>query len=77
MARVRDILTRELDQDRRENGCLLNQLARRYEDRETEAAGSSPLPDIAALDGAAFQQAAQRYLDTQNYVKVSLLPAGQ
>ena len=59
MARVRDILTRELDQDRRENGYLRNQLARRYEDRETEAAGSSPLPDIAAHAGAAIQQAAQ------------------
>jgi hypothetical protein len=59
MAAVRDILTQELDQDRQENGYLPNQLALRYEDREAEAAGSSPLPDTAALAGAAIQQAAQ------------------
>jgi zinc protease len=77
MVRIRDILARELDQDRQGNGYLLNQLARRYEDREAEAAGANPLTEIAALDGAAIQRAAQQYLDTQNYVKVSLLPAGQ
>ena len=49
-----------MDQDNsQENGYLLNQIARRYEDRETEAARSAPVADIAALDGAAIQQAAQ------------------
>jgi zinc protease len=77
MARVRDILSRELEQDGQENSYLLTQLARRYEDREAEAAGRSPLPEIAALDGGAVQLAAQQYLDTGNYVKVSLLPGAR
>lgn len=77
MARVRDILVREFDQDSEENGYLLNQLARRYEDREGDAAGTSPLSTIASLDGDAVQRAAQQYLDTGNYVKVSLLPGAK
>jgi hypothetical protein len=77
MARVRDILAREQEQDRQENRYLLNQLARRYEDREAEAVGADPLATIAALDGATIQRASQQYLDTQNYVKVSLLPEAQ
>jgi len=74
MSRVREALLRQLEQDREENGYLLNQLVRRYEDREADAAGRSPLPQIAALDGEAVQLAAQQYLDTGNYVKVTLLP---
>jgi predicted Zn-dependent peptidase len=36
------------------------------------------LPDrIAALTGSAVRQAAQTYLDTSNYVKVTLMPAGK
>jgi len=74
VARVKDILMRELDEDSQENGYLLNQLARRYEDREPESAGVGPTRDIAALTGYAIQLAAQTYLDKQNYVKVVLLP---
>jgi predicted Zn-dependent peptidase len=33
------------------------------------------MPDrIAALTGSMIQQAAQEYLNTQNYVKVTLMP---
>ena len=74
VARVREALSRELEEDSQENGYLLNQLVRRYEDREPESAGVSPARDIAALSGYAIQLAAQTYLDTQNYVKVTLLP---
>jgi zinc protease len=74
VARVRDILLRELEEDSQENGYLLNQLVRRYEDREPEAVGVSPARDIATLSGYAIQLAAQTYLDSQNYVKVTLLP---
>jgi len=74
MGRVREALVRQLEQDTEENGYLLNQLVRRYEDREADAAGRSPLPEIAALDGEAIQTAARQFLDTGNYVKVTLLP---
>jgi zinc protease len=77
MDRVRDILVRQLDEDRQENGYLLNQLSRAYEDREAEAVGANPLKEIAALDGDAIQLAARRYLDTGNYVKVALLPGAK
>ena len=41
-------------------------------------AAATSLPDrIAALTGAAIQQAAQTYLNTNNYVKVTLMPAGK
>ena len=32
---------------------------------------------IAALTGDAIQQAAQTYLDTRNYVKITLVPEKQ
>jgi predicted Zn-dependent peptidase len=32
---------------------------------------------IAALTGAEIQKVAQTYLDTQSYVKVTLMPAGK
>ena len=55
---------------------MLNQIARRYEDGDPEGVGNVfNLPDqIAALTGAAIQQAAQTYLNTENYVKVTLMP---
>lgn len=74
MARVREVLVREFEKDSEENGYLLNQLVRRYEDGEADAAGTSPLPAIAALDGRAIQRAAEQYLDSANYVKVVRLP---
>lgn len=74
VSRVRDILVKELEDDSQENRWVLNQLARRYEDREVDLVGSNPLREIAALNGYAIQIAAQTYLDTQNYVKVVLLP---
>jgi len=77
MTRVRDVLARELEKDSEDNGYLLNQLARRYEDRDGDAAGASQLPQIAALTGDAIQSAAERYLDTGNYVKVTLLPGSK
>ena len=74
VARVREILLRELDENSQENGYLLNQLARRYEDGEADAAGVTPVQEIAALSGMSIQRAAQICLDTENYVKVTLVP---
>jgi hypothetical protein len=33
-----------------------------------------PAQQISELSGAAIQQAARRYLDTDNYVRVTLIP---
>jgi zinc protease len=74
MARIRQGLLREYELDSQENSYFLNDIARRYADGDV--AGASSLPDqIAALTGPAIQQAAQAYLNTSNYVKVTLMPA--
>jgi zinc protease len=74
MTRIREALLRDYELDSQDNGYFLNELARRYADGDVAGAGN--LPDqIAALNGAAIQQAAQTYLNTSNYVKVTLMPA--
>jgi zinc protease len=74
LARIRQGLLREYELDSQDNGYFLNEIARRYADGDPVGAG--PLPDqIAALTGPAIQQAAQTYLNTSNYVKVTLMPA--
>jgi zinc protease len=74
IGRIRQGLLREYELDSQENGYFLNDIARRYADGDVAAA--SNLPDqIAALTGPAIQQAAQTYLNTSNYVKVTLTPA--
>lgn len=79
MARVREVLTRQLDENTQDNGYLLSQIARRYEDGEVASlAGSNGQPaEIAALSGAAVRQAAMKYFNTENYVKVTLMPEGK
>ncbi|HEV8397489.1 MAG TPA: insulinase family protein [Vicinamibacterales bacterium] len=74
--RIRAALLRDFDQDSQDNGYLLNQIVRRYEDGDAaHVAAVFDLPDqIATLTGEAIQQAARTYLDTANYVKVTLLP---
>jgi zinc protease len=74
MGRIRQGLLREYELDSQDNGYFLNEIARRYADGD--AAGGASLPDqIGALTGPAIQQAAQTYLNTSNYVKVTLMPA--
>ena len=74
---MRDALLREFESNSQDNGYLLNQISRRYEDGDAaNVAAVEKLPDrIAALTGNAVQQAAQSYLNTDNYVKVTLMPA--
>ncbi len=76
VARIRDALTRDFERNSDDNGYLLNQITRRYEDGEGESiAAALDVPaQIAALTGEAIQQAAQTYLNTGNYVKVILSP---
>jgi zinc protease len=74
--RLRALLLRDFEQDSQDNGYLLNQIARRYEDNDAAHVGAVlDMPDqIAALTGEAVQEAAKTYLDTSNYIKVTLMP---
>jgi zinc protease len=76
MAAIRSSLTRDFERDSQDNGYLLNQIARHYEDGEGEtAAAIEDLPArIAALTSATVERAVQTYLGTANYVKVTLMP---
>jgi zinc protease len=79
VGRLRDVLLRELDKSSLDNGYLLNQLVRRYEDGGTMTAApvSEQRAAIARLSGDAVQQAAAKYLDPSSYVQVTLMPEGK
>jgi zinc protease len=76
MVLIRESLLREFEQNKQDNSYLLGQISRRYEDGD--AANVVVVDDlrdaIAALTGDAIQQAAQTYLNTANYVKITLVP---
>jgi zinc protease len=74
--RIRSALQRDYEEDSQSNGYLLNQIVRRYEDGAPEAvANVFDMPEqILTLSGAAIQQAANAYLNTDNYVRVTLMP---
>jgi zinc protease len=74
--RIREGLLREFEANSQDNGYLLNQISRRYQDGDAAnvAAVTNLRDQIAALTGEAIQRAAQTYLDTSNYVKVTLMP---
>jgi zinc protease len=76
VALIREGLLREFERNSQDNGYLLNQISRRYEDGDAaDVAAVDNLPArIAALTGDAIRLAAQTYLDTGNYVKVTLMP---
>ena len=76
VGRVRDVLLRDFEKDSQENGYLLNQIARRYEDGDGSdvAAAVNLTAEIARLNGYGIQLAAQTYLDPSHYVKVTLMP---
>src|SRR3954447_2117759 len=76
MTRLRDGLVRDYEANSQDNRYRLEQIARRYEDGDAATLGAiDDVPTrIAALTSEAIQQAAQTYLDTRNYVKVTLVP---
>jgi zinc protease len=76
VARIRESLLREFERNRQDNRYHLNQISRGYEDGDArDNAAVDNLPEqIAALNGAAIQRAAQTYLNAGNYVKVTLMP---
>ena len=77
MGRIRDALLREYEQNSQENGYVLSQIARHYADglAPTPTDGRPARDQIAALTGDKIQQAAQTYLKSSDYVKVTLMPA--
>ena len=76
MTNLRAALLREFETNSQDNGYLLEEIARRYENGDAAPwAGVVTVPErIAALTATAIQQAARTYLDTDNYVKVTLIP---
>jgi zinc protease len=76
VSRIRAALTREFEQNAQNNGYLLNQIAARYENGDGSDVGAvTNLPDrIAMLSGPDIHDAAVKYLDLENYVKVTLMP---
>jgi predicted Zn-dependent peptidase len=77
VSRIRAALLREFEVNSQDNGYHLNEISRHYRDGDgADVAPVGSIPDrIAALTGAAIQQAAQTYLNTGSYVKVTLMPA--
>jgi zinc protease len=79
VARIRDALQHDYEINSQENGYLLGQISRRYENGEiADLATVTNYPErLTELSGAAVHAAAMKYLDTSNYVKVILMPDGK
>jgi len=77
MARVRDTLVREYEQNSLDNRFLLQQIVQAYDDGDaSDLAAVMNVPEqVRALTGDAIQRAARTYLDTLRYVRVTLMPA--
>jgi zinc protease len=74
MRDIREGFLREFETNSHENRYLLSQIIGAYQAGE-DVAKVWALPDVyRALDAAEVQRAAQTYLNTNNYVKVTLFP---
>jgi zinc protease len=79
MALIREGLLREFEKNSEDNGYLLGEIARRYEnDGGANIGAVLNMPArLAALTSDALQEAARTYLNPNNYIKVTLMPEGQ
>ena len=79
VGRIREALQHDYDQNSLDNGFLLGQIVRRYENGEVGDldAISNYSQQLTRLTGAAVHEAAMKYLDTSSYVKVVLMPEGK
>ncbi len=75
-ADVRAALARDLETNSRDNGYLLNLLAYKYQYGEDPADVFNLETFYDKITPAAIRQAAQLYLDTKRYVKVTMMPEG-
>ena len=73
---VRAALVRDLETNSRDNAYLLNQLTYKYQFGEDPAEVFNLEKYYDLITPAAIQKAAQTYLDTKRYVKVTLVPEG-
>ena len=71
---VKSALLRDLETNSRDNGFLLNQLAYKYDFGEDPAEAFSLDKFYNQITQPAIRDAAQMYLDTSHYVKVTLIP---
>ncbi len=70
----KEALLREFETSSKQNNFLLNQILFKYQYAE-DVAGIWDAPDLyRKLDAGTIQQAAKMYLDTSNFVRVSLFP---
>jgi zinc protease len=74
---VRSALMRDLETNSRDNAYLLNQLTYKYQYGEDPAEVFNVEKFYDLITPAAIQNAAQMYLDTKRYVKVTLVPEGR
>ena len=79
MALVRQAMLRDFETNSQDNGYLLNQISRKYQDGDAAGVGAVfDLPArVEALTAEQIQSAAQTTLDTTRYVKVTLNPEKQ
>ena len=79
MSLIRETLRHEFERNSQDNRYLLDEVSRRYEDGDGATVGAvDHMPDqIAQLTGTMIQEAAATYLNTGNYVKVTLMPERQ
>jgi zinc protease len=74
VADVKEGLLRDFEQSTKQNGYLLNQISLRYQFGE-ELKEFFGIPDLyRKITAATIQDAARLYLDTNNYVRVTLMP---
>ena len=74
VADVKEGLLRDFEQSTKQNGYLLSQISLRYQFGETVKEFFS-IPELyKKVSAATIQNAARTYLDTDNYVRVTLMP---
>ena len=74
IADEKEALLREFETSSKQNGFLLGQIAGKYQIGE-DVAGIWEAPELyKKIDAASVQQAAKTYLNTGNYVRVTLVP---
>jgi zinc protease len=74
VADVKELLLRDLETSSKQNGFLLLNIASRYQTSEDVATLFRLEDYYKNLTAATIQAAARTYLDTNNYVKVTLFP---
>ena len=70
----KEALLREFETNSKQNGYLLSQISAKYQVGE-DVGGIWDTPEMyKTLDAASIQEAAKMYLNTNNYVRVTLVP---